>query len=125
MKSSWTAVAILSSALLVSCGDRRSETAQNPEQNPPAAATQTVDSTEQAAPPAAVAPAPATSSRRDASAVTDRGTRSRTPRATTGRDTATTAPSGYSSAPAPRVEEPARVERETRSAAAPIPEAPV
>jgi hypothetical protein len=122
MKRSWIAAALVSSALLVGCGGRPADNAQNPEQNQPASTDQTAAATEQAAPPAVTEPAPATSSSRDASGVTDRGARPRPSRATSGQQPASEAPR---IAAAPRAEEPVRAERETRAAAAPAPEAPV
>jgi hypothetical protein len=79
MKSSWTIAALLSSTLLVGCGDRRSDTAQNPEQNEPVPVADGVNATEQVAPPAVSTATPAASSRRDDSAVTDRAERRAAP----------------------------------------------
>src|SRR5215204_727918 len=69
MKIQWIAAALLSSALVVGCGDRKSEDEQNPEQKEGTSVAVAPEAGDQAnqQPPAAVAPAP--SSNRDGSAV--------------------------------------------------------
>src|SRR5215216_6897570 len=69
MKIQWIAAALLSSALVVGCGDRKSENEQNQEQKEGTSVAIAPDAGDQAnlQPPAAVAPAP--SPNRDASAV--------------------------------------------------------
>jgi hypothetical protein len=99
MKIQWIAAALLSSALVVGCGDRKSEDEQNPEQNQGTSVAVAPEAGDQAnlQPPAAAVPAP--SSNRDSSAARrdNAGTSgSRTP--------ARTSPAPITREPAPRYE---------------------
>jgi hypothetical protein len=78
MKSHWTIAALLSSALIVGCGDRGTENAQNFEENPNQAPVAGTTGADQVNPPAATAPAASSSARVDGSTVRD--TRLDTPR---------------------------------------------
>lgn len=75
MKSHWMWAALVSSALVVGCGDRAPENTQNPEQNAPTVAAENAGVAEIGPPVDPAAGAPVASPRRDDSAVADRAPR--------------------------------------------------
>jgi len=113
MKIQWMTAALLSSALVVACGDRSTENAQNPEDTQGTAVNVAPPATDPTAPPAAPAQAPPVSPNRDTSAgATDdsraRGTTARPQPNTTARNNAASRPADRADSPPARPAEPAR-----------------
>jgi hypothetical protein len=102
MKSQWMSAALLSSALIVGCGDSGSENSQNLEQNPEQAPVAASTGADQVNPPAATAPAPSSSARVDNSAVQDTRPDTRPAQSAPARPRVTAPPAAPAPAAAPR-----------------------
>jgi len=117
MKIQWMTVALLSSWLVVACGDRSSENAQNPQDTQGTAVNVAPEASDPAASPAAPAQAPSVSSNLDTSTAaadnsgarpTNRGTAARPQPDTTARNNAAPRPAERADAAPARPAEPVR-----------------
>ncbi len=105
MRSQWTIAAVLSSALIVGCGDRGADNAQNVEQSQDQAPAAGAGAADQVNPPSPTAPAPSTAGAEDTPAARpERNDTAATPRPTTGSRPAppSARPVAPEPAPAPR-----------------------